>query len=187
MPRTRADTIPAHTMLFFVNECIALGITAQEYGRRKGLTREQSCRLSSLITERKSSDTNRQTPSASIFTDNHAQSLSRLSNRIVNAMLGSATRAVETLERLNARYEPRTVNGNLEAPEIGQDDRAAYRWAFQTCAAILTLARRDSRDLAPVGPVPTEFEPIARAVEGASPGMLTVIPANGGKAFELSD
>lgn len=170
-------------MALLVQQCIASGLTAYEFGRRAGLTKDQSARLNREIRV-STAGTSRQTPSGSIIPQNAAHSLSILSNRIVNAMLGTGQRAVEVLERMNARYEPRHVVGDdgekkLEHPEPSKEDLMQWKWAYGVCANMITLARKDARDPGPGTQEPAKLEPIQRVMDGAPPGMLTVIPSAG--------
>lgn len=183
MPKPKSPTIPQHTMQLYVMQCVAAGITGREFARRSGLTRDQGTRLSSLIAQRTrtphpSDKTGRLTSDGSIIPANAAQSLSTLSNRMVNGLLGTGTRAVEMLETLNARYETRRDEaGNVLKEEPDAIDLRRWKFAISVCSLILQLARKDSRD-AP-GPIETNVEPIQRTMDAQPAGMLTVVASEG--------
>lgn len=176
----QAATIARHLWPGLIANCIASGFSAQEFGRRQGLTRDQSSRLSRMIREQTEA-TSRRTPAASLIPVNAAKELSCLTNRMIKAMMESGKRAVEQLELLNVRYDPQ---GRKRVKQIDSKDLPIYRFSWQTCERIIELGRRDGRDESPAISTPDgESERMRDAMSSAPPGALTVIREDG-KAVE---
>jgi hypothetical protein len=100
------------------------------------------------------------------------------------------------LEVLNARYEPRVVETDgeerkMEFPSWSADDRSAARWARDVCWKIISLSRKDGRDL-PAGESEERdesapAEPVERRPEGSNyPGALVILDADTGAAVSIS-
>lgn len=186
----------------YVTEAIALGMNAQEFARRNGMSRDQGTRLASQIKLRVEG-TARTTSHGAIIPDNAAQSLSRISSRMVNALIAQGSRAVEVIEMLNARYEPREIEQEIDGeavrkmstPEWDDKDLRRAKWAAAVCWRIISLNRKDGRDL-PAGEQSDgaaernagPSEPIDRRPQGSHhPSALVIIDAGSGESVSISE